>query len=161
MNRLIVYGKDFSFGVKEPDGWRGDTGRLATKYHVNIVFVPSAPEARNLDVTIRVRINDKQDENTIADLNSDMQQYRKDYPDARFEGFDVAHEEYKTFAKLVFVPKRFYEYVAYLNPGRETRFIFSVAMSKMNAPATNAELTAYKTVLQSVLWLSPTVVIKP
>jgi hypothetical protein len=56
----------------------------------------------------------------------------------------MAHAEYKTFAKLVFVPKRFYKYVAYLNPSPQSRFTFSVAMSKMRAPATDAELKAYE-----------------
>ena len=157
MDRLIVYGDGFAFGVKEPTGWRGDTDQIANKYHVNIVFAPTTKEPENSDITIRVRVNSKVDENTIEDLNYDMQQYKKEYPSAAFLDLPVAHEQYKTFAKTVSMPKRFYEYVAYLNPGPDTRFTFSVAMSKKNAPATDAEMKAYETVLHSLQWLgSPT-----
>jgi hypothetical protein len=161
MKGFIVYGEGFSFMVKEPDGWRSDIGKIASKYGANVVFLPSAQESRKLDVTIRVRVNQKQDENTIEDLNYDLQGYREEYPDAKFSELDVTHAEYGTFAKLVFVPKQFYEYVAYVNPGRETRFTFSVAMSRRNSPAMDAELNAFRTVLRSVIWLTSSVITKP
>ena len=158
---LIVYGKDFSFGVREPTGWHADTSDLARQYHVNVVFVkvPGKPDAA--PALIRVRVNAKQDENTIEDLNYDMDQYKKDYPACQFGELGVTHPNYKTFAKLVFVPKRFYEYVVYLNPGPEIHVIFSVAMSKQGSPATEAELTAYQAVLRSLQWLTSSVVTKP
>lgn len=161
MDRLIVYGEDFSFAVKEPNGWRGDTGQIADKYQVNVVFLPSLEESRKDDVTIRVRASEKVDENTIEDLNYDMQEYKNKYPRAQFVNLDVAHREYKTFARSVFVPNQFYEYVAYLNPGPGKSLMFSVAMSKMNAPATDDELKAYKSVLESVQWLTSAVVTRP
>jgi hypothetical protein len=160
-DRLIVYGKDFSFGVKEPDSWRGDTGEIANKYQVNVIFLPSQEESLKRDVTIRVRVSKKVDENTIEDLNYDMQQYKKKYPTAQFKELNVVHPEYRTFARNVFVPDQFYEYVAYLNPGPGKPLIFAVAMSKMNAPATDAELTAYKSVLESMRWLTSQVTTKP
>jgi hypothetical protein len=104
-----------------------------------------------------VRINGKQDENTIEDLNYDMQAYKQDFPTAQFSELNLAHAEYKTFARTVFVPGQFYEYVAYLNPGPGKRFIFSVAMSKKNEPATDSELRAYEEVLKSLTWLTSTV----
>jgi len=101
MKGLIVYGEGFSFMVKEPDGWRSDIGKIAGKYGANVVFLPSAQESRKLDVTIRVRVNQKQDENTIEDLNCDMQEYSQKYPEAEFSDLAAAHGEYATFAKLV------------------------------------------------------------
>jgi hypothetical protein len=161
MDRLIVYGKDFAFGVKEPEGWRGDTGEMAGKYQVNVIFLPSLDESLKHDVTIRVRVNKKVDENTIEDLTYDMQGYQKKYPKAQFKDLDVSHAAYKTFARCVFVPNQFYEYVAYLNPGPGRPLIFSVAMSKRDAPATDAELKAYRSVLESVTWLSTNVGTEP
>lgn len=155
LNNPLVYGDGFAFGVKEPDGWRGDTDKIASKYHVNVVFLPPE-ESRKNDVTIRVRINGKQDENTIEDLNYDMEGYKKEFPKAQFADLNIAHAEYKTFARTVFIPNQFYEYVAYLNPGPGRRFLFSVAMSKKNGPATDRELKAYEVVLKSVVWLSST-----
>jgi len=153
LNNLIVSGDGFVFGVKEPDGWHGDTDKIAAKYHVNVVFLPPNDSLKN-DVTIRVRVNTKRDENTIEDLNYDMQGYKKDFPKAQFNELNLAHAEYKTFARTVFVPGQFYEYVAYLNPGPGRRFILSVAMSKQNEPATEQELKAFGEVLRSVAWLS-------
>jgi hypothetical protein len=155
LNNLIVYGDGFAFGVKEPDGWLGDTDKIASKYQVNVVFLPPKESVKN-DVTIRVRINDKVDENTIEDLNYDMQGYKKEFPAAQFSDLSLAHAEYKTFAKTVFVPNQFYEYVAYLNPGPGHPFTFSVAMSKKQEPATEAELNAFGAVLKSLVWLSAT-----
>jgi len=153
LNSLIVYGDGFAFGVKEPDGWHADTDALASKYHVNVVFSPIAGSG-NDDVTIRVRVNSKVDENTIEDLQYDMDQYKRDHPNVQFQDLNVAHAEYKTFPKLMSVPGRFYEYVAYLNPGPGRPFIFSVAMSTRKEPATGEELKAYEAVLKSVVWLS-------
>jgi hypothetical protein len=155
LNNLIVYGEGFAFGVGEPQGWHGDTDKIASKYHVNVVFLPPEESVKN-DVTIRVRVNHKVDENTIEDLNYDMQGYKKSFPDAQFSDLNIAHAEYKTFARTVFVPNRFYEYVAYVNPGPEKPYVFSVAMSKKTGPATEAELKAYDAVLKSVVSFSST-----
>jgi len=150
-NRLIVYGEGFAFGVKEPDHWRADTGKLADKYQANIAFAPDGDA--NDNVTLRVRVNSKVDENTVEDLNYDMAGYKKEYPKARFNDLSVRHSEYKTFAKLVFVPDEFYEYVAYVNPGAMSKFTLSVGMSKKSKPATPDELKAFATVLESLVWL--------
>jgi len=160
-DRLIVYGKDFAFIVKEPDGWRGDTGARASKYHVNVVFLSDGKASRKQDVTIRVSVNTKTDENTVEDLNYDMQQYKKEFPAAQFSDLDMTHPEYKTFARTVFVPNVFWEYVAYLNPGPGKPRIFSVAMSKKDLPASDGELKAYKAILNSVQWLTFSVAEKP
>ncbi len=153
LDRLIVYGDGFAFGVKEPDSWRADTEDLARKYHVNVLFAP-AKQRGTSDVTIRVRLNKKVDENTIEDLNYDMEQYKKDYPEAKFNDLSIEHPEYKTFVKLVYMPDQFYEYVAYVNPGPISKFTFSAAMSKRLKPATPEELMAFESVLKSLLWLS-------
>jgi hypothetical protein len=153
LDRLIVYGDGFAFGVKEPDGWRADTEDLARKYHVNVLFAPAKQDGSS-DITIRVRLNKKVDENTIEDLNYDMEQYKKDYPKAKFNDLLVQHPDYKTFGKLVYMPDNFYEYVAYINPGPISKFTFSAAMSKRLRPATQEELNAFDSVLRSLIWLS-------
>ena len=59
MNALLVYGKDFMFGVTEPDGWVGDTSDRATRRQVNIVFLPKDKASRSGNVKVMVRINGK------------------------------------------------------------------------------------------------------
>jgi len=153
LNNLIVYGDGFAFAVKEPEGWHGDTDKIAAKYQVNVVFQsPMEPAAG--DVTIRVRVNSKVDENTIEDLNYDMDGYKKQFSNVQFSNLSVVHPQYETFARTVFIPKKFYEYVAYLNPGPGKRVVLSVAMSKKGDPANDGEMKAFETVLKSVAWLS-------
>jgi hypothetical protein len=152
LNSLIVYGDGFAIGVKEPDGWHGDTDAIASKYHVNVVFSPAGGSGDD-DVTVRVRVNKKVDENTVEDLNYDLDGYKMDFPNAQFQDFNISHAEYKTFTKLVFVSNQFYEYIAYLNPGPGRPFIFSVAMSTRKSPATVEELKAYESIIKSIAWL--------
>jgi hypothetical protein len=154
LDRLIVYGDGFVFGVKEPDHWRADTGEVARKYHVNVIFVSAQGNGKSESVNIRVRVNKKVDENTIEDLDYDMEQYKKEYPKAEFGDLLINHPEYETFAKLVYVPNQFYEYVAYINPGAISKFTFSVAMSKNSNSATPEEMKAFESVLNSLVWLS-------
>ena len=153
-DRLIVYGKDFSFGVKEPENWTADTEELARKFHVNVVFTKKKGDGDDKSVTIRVRVNEKVDENTVEDLNYDMEQYKKEFPNAQFGALKEVHPEYKTLAKQVYVPGQFYEYVTYVNPGPESRFTFSVALSKDGAAASPGQLNAYDEVLRSLVWLT-------
>ena len=160
LDRLIVYGKDFSFGVKEPAGWVADTDSQAQRFHVNVVFTKEKQDSDDKTVTIRVRVNKKVDENTIEDLNYDMEQYKKEFPNAQFSPLNEVHSEYKTFGKQVYVPGQFYEYVAYLNPGPGSRYTFSVALSKKGTAATPEQLRAYDEVLKSLVWLTSSVVNK-
>jgi hypothetical protein len=154
MNALLVYGKDFMFGVTEPDGWVGDTSDRATHRQVNIVFFPKGKASKSKNVDIRIRVNSKVDENTIEDLNADIAGYRKKFPKLMLEDLTVEHPKWKTYPKLLFVPDSFYEYVAYLNPGPESRLMFSVALSKTGSRASEAELKAFEEILESVSLLS-------
>lgn len=150
---LLVYGQGFAFSVKEPHGWKGDI-EAAKKYEANIVFLPEAAESRSADVTIRLRVNPKVDENTAADLEADRSAYRQEYQKVQFGELRIRHPQYRTFSELFFQPGTFYEYVAYLNPGPKYKVTLSVAMSKARLAATESELEAYKAVLGSVRVIS-------
>jgi hypothetical protein len=157
---LLVYGQGFSFSMKKPAGWDADTGAVAHQYSVNLVLLPQDKSSRRHDVTIRVRVTSKVDENTEEDLKADMAGYKSKFPGVRFEGIPVAHIEYRTFAKLFFVPGKFYEYVAYLNPGRGAPRVFSVALSKKSERANEDELAAFTKSVQSLAFLTQNVIEK-
>lgn len=150
MDHLIVFGQGFMFGVQEPDGWRGDTERAA-KYHVNVIFFRGKRMPSDLEGVIRVRVNQKKDENTAEDLAVDMDGYRKRFSDVRFEDFDVTHPQYSSYPKLFYVEGQFHEYVAYINPGEGFWYTFSVALGTGTNPASEAELAAFRTVTSSLL----------
>jgi hypothetical protein len=148
---LLVYGSDFAFGVREPSGWQGDTD-VAAKAHANIVFLRVGESLDDAAAPIFVKIVDKADENTAKDLASDMKGYQSRYPKVQFADLDVPHPSYSVLPKLFFIPAKFYEYVAYLNPGKGQPLIFSVWMSAKR-PASPEELTAFRFVVNSLVLL--------
>ena len=147
---LLVYGKDWSFLVTEPTGWHGDARQLAAKYETNIVFVPDTHASRKEDVTIRVRVNKKTDEDISQDLEADMAGYRRKFSAISFSELSVEHPSYPLVAKLFAVRGHFAEYVTYLNPGKEYPYILSVALSTVKDQATPEEFAAYREVVRSL-----------
>jgi hypothetical protein len=151
---LVVYGDGWAFMVSEPPGWHGDT-EAASQYQVNIVFFPDAGHSKQTDVTIRVRVNQKGDDEAIElreEMKADMAEYRSKYPKVEFSDLDLRHRKYPLVAKLFLVRGEFFEYVAYVNPGKEYSYLFSVAMS-CGEPATADEMAAYQKVLRSIVFM--------
>jgi hypothetical protein len=149
LDSLIVYGNGFMFTVKEPQNWTGDT-QSASRWGANIIFykqgeMPSNPRT----VVIRIGVFDKADENTSNDLKADMNEYRSKYPGIAFDDIDGIKTRYKAWPKLFYVPKNFYEYVTYLNPGSEHHQLISISMNKPGTAATADELHAYQAVIES------------
>jgi hypothetical protein len=149
---LIVYGDKWAFALAEPNGWHGDT-EAARRYHVNIVFFPEDPSSRAADVTIRVRVNGKTDEDIAGDLAADMDEYRGKFPKVTFTELAVSHPRYQVVSKLMSVPGEFSEYVVYLNPGKGYPYVLSVAMSKAKVAASAEELVAFRKVLASLQFM--------
>ena len=148
MDGLLVYGKGFMFSAKEPDGWHGDTEKIAQYYNSNLIFLPEDKTSRAAHVNIRIRVNRKETADPSEDMQTDMQGYRKQYPKVRFSDLAVSHPKYKISAKLFYIENDFYEYVAYIDPGAGVNMNFSVAMSKDSTPATPDELKTYQAVLE-------------
>ena len=146
---LIVYGPGFSFSVTEPSGWAGDTEHAA-RFAANVVFLRRDESVRQ-GALIRIRVNGKMDENTAEDLKADMDGYRAERPKVRFEELALDHPRYATFPKLFFEEGVFYEYVAYLNPGKDVPLLLSVSMHVPKVRATAEELAAFRGVLQSIV----------
>lgn len=149
-DRILVYGDDFLFGVKEPTGWHGDTDSAAN-YSANIIFTRPDQDSTSPYGIIRVCVNDKVDENTVEDLAYDMKEYKQKYAGIKFGDLPVQHSKYKCFSKIFFIEKDFYEYVTYINPGKEFTYALSVSLSKKDVRATEEELSAYKVVVSSLL----------
>jgi len=146
---LLIHGDNFVFKVWEPPGWTGDWS-AAKDYEANMIFFPESAESKSFGMSIRIRVNSKQDEDLAQDLAADMEEYRKERPGVQFEDLAVRHPKYATAPKTFFKPSEWYEYVAYLNPGPGDPHIFSVSMSKKRKPATDSELAAFRRVLESI-----------
>jgi hypothetical protein len=154
LDQLLVYGDNFLFSVKEPAGWRGDTASAET-FQSNVVLHEATQPSQSLAGLIRVRLNDKTDENISADMEEDIRSYKAQYPKIQFKDIAIRNPAYPAVAKVFYVPGQFYEYVAYMNPGRGKPFIFSVSMNSPNSGATAKQLDAYELTLASLKLLKP------
>jgi hypothetical protein len=154
LDQLLVYGDNFLFSVKEPAGWKGDTAS-AEKFQSNVVLRDATQSAAGVAGLIRVRLNDKTDENISADMEADIRSYRAQYPKVQFKGIVIKNPAYPAVAKVFYVPGQFYEYVTYMNPGPGKPFIFSVSMNTQTSEATAKQLGAYETTLASLKLLKP------
>lgn len=150
LDRLIVSGEGFAFGVKEPAGWKGDTAEGAAKFQTNVAFYRENETLDRPTTVIRVGISHKEDENTAEDLAFDMKGYQEEYPGVQFEALEVSHPSYRVFSKEFTLPGKFHEYVVYLNPGPETPYIFSVAMSPYQRAASADELEVFRAIVGSL-----------
>jgi len=154
LDQLLVYGDNFLFSVKEPTGWQGDTA-TAEKFQSNVVLHEATQPVDSLDGLIRVRLNDKTDENISEDMEADIRSYRAEYPKIQFRDVAIKNPAYPAVAKVFYVPGKFYEYVTYMNPGLGKPFIFSVSMNSQKSEATAKQLAAYESTLASLKLLKP------
>jgi hypothetical protein len=150
---LIIYGEGFSFSVREPSGWTADT-EGASRIGANVVFTPNGSTSDSTAPLLRVRLSEKVDENTRADLEHDMQDYQQRFPSVKFGDLKIDHSSYPVFSQLFFIPAEWYEYVAYLNPGEAVPKLFSVSMNLQKRRATDGELTAFRDAARSLQFLT-------
>jgi len=141
--------KDFSFSARKPAGWREDA-EGAKKYQVNLVFVPEAEEARAGGATIQVSADHKFDENVALRIQSQIEAYRSRYPHLETGDLDAKHPRYTTFTKQVSQPGDFYQYIAFVNPGSLSPYVFYVSLTTRKAAPTAAEAAAFREVLESL-----------
>jgi len=152
-DNLILWGDGWRFSVKEPIKWHGNTEK-SKDFHANIIFYQISTGLDTASPLIRIRVNSKVDDNTQEDLNYDIEGYKKEMPNVQFKDIKISHKNYRCFPKLFYVPNKFYEYVVYLNPGKNIPWTLSISMNKQNAEASGAELSAYKEIIASIYWLA-------
>ncbi len=149
---ILVFGEGFSFSVQQPKGWTGDT-EFAKSYNANIIFYESKAELENDGALIQVLAFTKQDENTINDLQVDINSYKKKYPRLKMQRLVVKHDNYKRYSKLVSLDKIFYKYITYINPGKKYKHGLSVAMKISRSAANRFVLNSYLKIIASVIML--------
>jgi hypothetical protein len=154
LDRLLVFGTGFAFGVKEPAGWQGDTDSAAA-IDANILFVKRGESLRRFTALIYIRVNDKTEEDLSGDLKAEMGSYKREHPEAEFREMAAAHPGYAVVAKLFVLPGKSFDYVAYVNPGKGKPLMFTVAMKVPKREASAEELAVYQAVLSSLVLLEP------
>lgn len=150
---VTVTTKDYTFTAQTPAGWTGDT-EGAKKYQGSILFTQKVEAATPGGGQILVGVYHKFDENVGLRLETDTQNYRKQYPKLELGELDAKHPQYATFPRTFSQAGEFYQYVTYLNPGSLYPYALFVAMYK-KSPATPAELAAYKEIVRSLKMTPP------
>jgi hypothetical protein len=145
---MTVTTKDYTFTVQTPEGWTGDI-EGAKKYQGSVLFTQKAEAATPGGGQVLVGAYHKFDENVGLRLETDTQNYRRQYPKLELGELDAKHPRYATFQRTFSQAGEFYQYVTYLNPGSLYPYSLFVAMYK-KSPATPAELAAYKVIVQSL-----------
>jgi hypothetical protein len=151
---VTVTTKDYTFTVHTPAGWTGDT-EGAKKYQGSVLFTQKSEAATPGGGQVLVGVYHKFDENVGLRLETEIQNYRKEYPKLELGELNIKHPRYDTFQKVLSQSGDFYQYVTYLNPGNLYSYSLFVAMSKKKTPATPAELAAYKDIVQSLQMTPP------
>lgn len=140
-------------GVKEPHNWVGDLVK-APDYYAAALFYQNTKSFKSGGALIKVTVYKKIDENTLADIEYDMNKFSKNNQKAKFLPIEVTHSDYAAFGRLAYVERKYYEYVTYLNPGREFEAGILVRMELKNREATPTEWTIYEEIVRST-HLSP------
>ena len=154
LDQLLVHGDGFLFSVKEPVGWNGDTEN-AEKFNANVVLHEMGKPENSYSGLIRVLLSEKTDENIAEDMAEDMREYRERFPKVQFGNLAITRPDYKVLARVFYQPGESYEYVAYVNPGPKSKFLFSISMNTGKTEASEKELAAFKSALQSLTLFKP------
>jgi len=153
LDQLIVYGEGFMFSVKESADWSGDT-QNALKFGANVVLHEKGQPLDSYTGLIRVKANEKTDENLAADMRADMKDCKSKYSKVQFRDFALDCSHSHCLAKVFYIPGEFYEYVTYVNPGPKSKIIFSVSLNSEKSKASPKEIEAYRKTTESLTLLS-------
>jgi hypothetical protein len=148
---LTVREKDYILTVHRPAGWQEDAEGVK-KYNGKFVFRPQ-PEAGQADsgAVLLVSTYHKFDENVGLRLQSDTENFRKQFPNLEQGTLDVKHPKYVTYGRIFSQPGGFSQYVTYLNPGGSQPYAVYVALGREKGAATPAELAAFKELVESLV----------
>jgi hypothetical protein len=150
-DRVVVRRDGIAFGVQAPAAWRADLGH-AGRFGAHVVFYQDRRALKGAATLILLRVNTSTTSQVADDLQRDMDDYRKRFPDVAFHDLDVSHPEYRCVAKEFTLEKLFHEYLTYVSPGTGRPERFAAALNT-EAPASPAELEAYRTIVGSLALL--------
>jgi len=146
LKSLMVYGRDWIFAVREPDGWLGDTGSCAADEGVNILFLPAGKTMGTSDVNVSIVVWQKTDDDLGQDLAIDMQRYKKQYPKIRFSDFSAHDDCCTTWSKVYYYAGR-QDWTVYVNPGRGYKWYAVISLETQTGTPSTAELAALREIV--------------
>jgi hypothetical protein len=151
--RLVIESETYQYSLVAPKGWDSDMEN-ATDIMCDVAFFPVSFSLETAvdsgEPIIQVAAFEKKDENTIEDLNFDLEQYKKEYTGVKIASFEAKHPSFKSYSKVASLEGVFYQYLTYINAGKDFSNAISVAMNTAEHPATEAQLAAFQAVVASL-----------
>ncbi len=139
----------YSFSFEQPQNWVLDTLN-ASDYLAQAAIFKSKADYKNGGLIIQILAYKKQDEDTQEDLNYDVNAYKEEYKNLKEKEFIINHAYYPTYAREVYVEGSFYQYIVYINPGRQYEFGLSVALNINNREIDQKDLEIFKEIVKSI-----------
>ncbi len=139
----------FSFKFNQPGNWVLDSENSA-QFLAHSAIYKSKINYDNGGPLIQIFAFKKQDENTIEDLNFDINSYIEKYSNLKQKNLSINHHIYKVFSKEVYVEEEFHQYIVYLNPGKGFEYGVSVTLNINKTELLNEDLEIFKNLVRSI-----------
>ncbi len=145
----LVNTDSVKFRVGEPKNWMADIDN-AGQFGANVVLYTTLDNVNKGAAMIQVIAFTKKDIDTAKELEKEVATYKEDYPTLKKNDLVTSHKLYKCFSILLSVNGQFYRYITYVNPGDASKKGLIVLMDIPKHAATDAELEAYRKIVESL-----------
>jgi hypothetical protein len=151
---LQPYGKDWSFMVSEPPGWKG-ISTDANKHQVNLYFPMPGYDINSSPVLIYARVMEKKGLTVKQSLEADMRDFSLRKKTVDFLDFPVGTLNYEYASKKYVINQDQVDYLCYIDPGPDSPYyaIFVITGPKGEC---DKYLNDFLSLLRSFKWLRVT-----
>ncbi|CAM1344857.1 hypothetical protein [Tenacibaculum amylolyticum] len=139
----------FSYSFTKPQNWVLDSTNAAN-YLAHSAIFKSKVDYDNGGLIIQLLAYKKQDENTNEDLDYDVNSYKNRYKNLKEKEFKINHPNYRTYSTELYVEGNFYQYIVYINPGKEYKFGVSAALNINKNELDQKDLETFKEIIKSI-----------
>ncbi len=149
----IVYGKDFSFSIKELKGWISDieSGR---EQGINVALYEDGTTWADAPVVMYVNVTERKG-NGLPDLVSyETANFKRACSEIKISKADILPKSGRSESRIFDCPTNNYEVVTYLEQKDK---ICILVMSGRNRNIVEAKLPAYKELVKGFTWLTSNV----
>lgn len=151
MKGMLIYGKNFSFLVSEPDGWKGYTSD-AYRYRLSAYFCIGKYNFDSSPGAMYIRVLSKGDSSVEEHLKIGMNNFKRKKNKVIFEDFKVVNLKYKYASKKYLIDNKTCDYLCYLDPGKDS-LVYLLFVLTAEKEICNKYLDAFNELLKSFTWI--------
>lgn len=151
MKGMLIYGKNFSFLVSEPEGWKGYTSD-AYRYGLNAYFCIGEYDFDSSPEAMYIRVLSKGDYSVEEHLKIDMNNFKKKKSKVTFEDFKVVNLGYKYASKKYIIDDKTCDYLCYILPDKDSS-VYLIFVLTVKKEVCNKYLDSFNELLKSFTWI--------